>query len=36
MRRTRLTQQARKAKTREAIVAAATRQFALRGVDATS
>jgi AcrR family transcriptional regulator len=36
MPRTRLTQQARKAKTREAIVAAATRRFALRGVDATS
>ena len=34
--RTRLTQQARKAKTREAIVAAATRRFALRGVEATS
>ena len=33
---TRLTQQARKAKTREAIVAAATRRFALRGVEATS
>jgi AcrR family transcriptional regulator len=36
MPRTRLTQQARKAKTREAIVAAATRRFALRGVEATS
>jgi AcrR family transcriptional regulator len=36
MPRTRLTQQARKAKTREAIVAAATRRFALRGVDGTS
>ena len=36
MARTRLSQQARKAKTREAIVAAATRRFALRGVDATS
>jgi AcrR family transcriptional regulator len=36
MARTRLTQQARKAKTREAIVAAATRRFALRGVEATS
>ena len=35
MPRTRLTQQARKAKTREAIVAAATRRFALRGVEAT-
>ena len=36
MPRIRLSQQARKAKTREAIVAAATRRFALRGVDATS
>jgi AcrR family transcriptional regulator len=36
MPRTRLTQSARKAKTREAIVAAATRRFALRGVEATS
>ena len=36
MPRTRLTQQARKAKTREAIVEAATRRFALRGVEATS
>ena len=36
MPRTRLTQQARKTKTREAIVTAATRRFALRGVDATS
>ena len=36
MPRTRLTQQARKAKTREAIVTAATRRFALRGVEATS
>lgn len=33
---TRLTQQARKAKTREAIITAATRRFALRGVEATS
>ena len=36
MPRSRLTQEARKAKTREAIVTAATRRFALRGVDATS
>src|SRR4030095_3258352 len=36
MPRTRLTQQARKAKTREAIVAAATRRFALRGGEPTS